>query len=122
MVSDSSSGASPRGLEEWLARTREASLVLGAVEAIACMIRPLEAKLPPQAILLLQRAEGCLVAARVSAQTGYSEAACTFGRIALEEFRGVLRERAASATPSRGVARHRPDRVSVVLLAPEGPL
>lgn len=108
--------------EGWLVGTPEAYAALDAAEVLAHRIRSREADLPPQAIALLQRAEGFFVAARSSAQAGHWRAASTFGRIAETELRTILREYPCSAVLPLRVPRHLPSGISAIPLSPDGPL
>lgn len=108
--------------EGWLVGTPEAYAALDAAEMLAYRIRSQEADLPPQAIPLLQRAEGFLVAARSSALAGHGRAASIFGRIAEMELRAILREYACSGVSPLRVPRHPPNDISVIRMPPDGPL
>jgi len=111
-----------RGLKGWLGAAPEGHAALEASEAVAERIRSRETDLPPEAIPLLQRAEGFLAAARASALAGRWRAAVTFGRIAEEEFRAILRVYGGFAIPPRRVSKHPRNGISVVRILPEGPL
>jgi hypothetical protein len=111
-----------RGLKGWLGAAPEGHAALEAPEAVAERIRSREADLPPQAIPLFHRADGFLVAARASALAGRWRAAVTFGRIAEEEFRAILRMYGGFAVPPRRVSKHPRNGISVVRTSPEGPL
>ncbi len=78
--------------------------------------------MPPQAISLLRRGEGFLVAARSSAVAGRWRAAMTFGRIAEEEFLAILRGYGSLAVPPRQIQKPPPKGISVIRMLPEGPL
>lgn len=100
----------------------EAHLALDTAEGVAHRLWLQEADLPPQAIPILRRAEGFLVAARSSALAGRWRATVTFGRIAEEEFRAILRPHGKSVALVQQAPLQPPKRVSGILLSPGGPL
>lgn len=100
----------------------EAHAALDTAEAVAHRLWIHEADLPPQAIPILRRAEGFLVAARSSALAGRWQAAVTFGRIAEEEFQTITGRCAdLSVSPARG-PHAPPHNVSLIRVSPDGPL
>lgn len=111
-----------RWLKGWLGAAPEGHAALEAPEAVAERIRSRGADLPPQAIPLFHRAEGFLVAARASALAGRWRAARTFGRIAEEEFRAILRLYRCSASSPRSVRPCPSRKIAVIPLPREGPL
>lgn len=108
--------------EVWVDGTPEARATLEDAEAVACRVRGHEGDLPVEMMLNLRQAEGFLVAARSSALTGRWRATVTFGRIAEEEFRAILRAYAGSAVPSVQPPSHTPVGMSVIPVSPDGPL
>lgn len=107
--------------ERWLSGSSEAHTALEAAEAAGDTVRRWEARFPRQAMPILLRAEGFLVAARSSALAGRWRAATVFSRIAGEEFRAI-RMHAWSAVSPRSVRLRPPREIAVIPLPPEGPL
>jgi len=100
----------------------EAHAALDTAEALAHRLWVRESDLPPQAIPILRRAEGFLVAGRSSALAGRWRAAVTFSRIAEEEFKAITqRYEDLGVSPAR-VPQAPPHNVSLIRVSPDGPL
>lgn len=114
--------APPLSAGTQLSGAPEAHAALEAAEAAADAVRTRDAGFPRQAVPILLRAEGFLVAARSSALAGRWRATVTFSRIAEQELQAILRRYGNSVALVRQVPFQPPRGISVIPLSAGGPL
>jgi hypothetical protein len=122
MIGSPSAAAPAVPSERWLSGAPEAHAALEAAEAAADAVRTRDAGFPRQAVPILLRAEGFLVAARSSALAGRWRATVTFSRIAEQELQAILRRYGNSVALVRQVPFQPPRGISVIPLPAGGPL